>query len=128
MASVLAKEIEAALAQWDPAVKLGDKLYVSEVSDAATATRHHFAGEVTGLSGDVAKLDGYDFVYDATSGNFTRKPWRSERILRIDNALVIYVLPDTCDLDALRHECDGAELVITDGAAFRLADTRYSGR
>jgi hypothetical protein len=42
--------------------------------------------------------------------------------------MVFYVLPADCDLDGLRHERDGAELIITDGGSFRFVDTRYSGR
>jgi hypothetical protein len=101
---------------------------VSELSAITTGAKHHFAGEVTGISGDILHLDGYDFVYEESSGNVTRKQWRSERIIRVDNAMVFYVLPADCDLDRLRHERDGAELIITDGGSFRLVDTRYSGR
>lgn len=111
-----------------PALSIGEKLYVSELARNCSNRRHHFAGEVIGLTGDVARLSGYEFVYDEPSGNFERKPWKSERILRLDNAMVFYVLPVDCALEDLRHERNGSELVITDGGAFRLADSKYAGR
>jgi len=110
------------------AIAAGDKLYVAELGRDTAARRHHFAGEVTGLSGDLVRLAGYEFVYDEPTGNFERKPWMSERILRLDNAMVFYVLPDDCVVENLAHERNGSELVITDGGSFRLVDTKYSGR
>jgi hypothetical protein len=80
------------------------------------------------MTGDILRLAGYDFVYEATSGNFERKSWQSERILRIDNTMVFYVLPADCALDALTHERNDTELVITDGGSFRLVDRKFAGR
>jgi hypothetical protein len=42
--------------------------------------------------------------------------------------MVFYVLPTDWGLDGLRHERDGAELIITDSGSYRFVDTRYSGR
>ncbi|MDH3239088.1 MAG: hypothetical protein OEO83_00335 [Alphaproteobacteria bacterium] len=109
-------------------IAAGDKLYVAEIPRESSNRRHHFAGEVTGLSDDIVRLAGYEFVYDEPTGNFERKPWLSERILRLDNAMVFYVLPGDCVLENLTHERNGQELVITDGGAFRLVDRKYSGR
>jgi len=110
------------------AIAAGDKLYVTEITGDPGARRHHFAGEVTGLTGDIVRLAGYEFVYDEPSGNFEPKPWMSERILRLDNAMVFYVLPADCVVENLVHERNGQELVITHGGSFRLVDTKYSGR
>ena len=126
--SLLSSETIALPDEPQPTVRQGDKLYVTELSTAATNTRHHFAGAVTGVSGEVVRLDGYDFGYEESSGNFIRKAMRSQRILRLDNSMVFYVLPADCDLDGLRHEREGSALIITDDGSFRLVDTRYSGR
>ena len=112
----------------EPVVRQGDKLYVTEFAITGTHARHYFAGEVTGVSGDVIRLDGYDFVYDESSGAFTRNPWRWKRIIRLDNAFVFFVLPEDCKLDALHLERDGTELIITEGGSYLLVDTGHSGR
>jgi hypothetical protein len=128
MASLLSNETTALPDRPQPAIRQGDKLYVTELSTAPTKSRHHFAGEVTGISGDVVRLDGHDFLYEESSGNFMRKSRCSQRILRLDNAMVFYVLPTDCDIEGLHHKRDGTALIITDGGSFEFVDPRYSGR
>lgn len=128
MASQISTETANRLGAANAAVRLGDKLYVAEYATNASNARHHFAGEVAGISGEVVRLDGYDFVYEESLGSFTRKPFRAERIVHLGSAMIFYVLPAHCSLGRLRHERHGNELIITDGGSFRLVDTRYSGR
>ena len=46
----------------EPSLRQGDKLYVSELSATAANAKHHFAGEVTGISGDLLQLDGAELA------------------------------------------------------------------
>jgi hypothetical protein len=128
MESEMSNESTIPSGEPEPVVQQGEKLYVTECSITGTNTRHHFAGEVTGISGDVVRLDGYDFVYGESSGTFTRNPWRWKRIIRLDNAFVFFVLPEDCKLDEIHLERDGTELIITQGGSFLLVDTAYSSR
>lgn len=128
MTTIDLSDLAAGVEPGAPAISVGEKLYIAEVSCSTETRRHHFAGEVVGITGDILRLVGYEFVYDAPTGNFERKPWQSERILRLDNAMVFYVLPPDCALEALTHERNATELVITDGGSFRLVDSKYSGR
>ncbi len=107
-----------------PAVKCGDKLHISQCCGDGVGHGEHFAGEVVGVSGELIRINGHVFIYDVSTGEFHRRAEPSERILRLDNTMIFTVLPSDCDLEALTHEHENGEIVLTDHKSFMLTDTK----
>lgn len=84
--------------------------------------RRHFAGKVIAVSGDLARVSGYVFVFDPTRNEYHRRRNVRTRILGLaDAGLVIYVIPEDVVLDELTYVLnDQRQLVVTDGRSFSL--------
>ena len=106
------------------AVKIGDKIHISESVADAVGHGEHFAGEVIGITGDVIRINGYVFAYVLSSGEFHREDQRSERILRLDNNMIFTVLPPECDMEALTHEREDGKVILTDHKFYTHIDTK----
>ena len=84
--------------------------------------RRHFVGEVIEVSGDLARMEGYVYVLDSMTNEYTRR--RTKRIRLIGLAApgnIINVLPPDADLEKVRY-AEGPEggLVVTDDKTFTL--------
>ncbi len=91
--------------------------------------RRHFAGEVEVCSEHGFRVRGRLFVYDGSRGEFVRKRGARTRVIFFDNLMIVNLLPDSVDPDALRYEHDSeGALVVTDGSDFAMDINEFSGR
>ena len=79
----------------------------------------HFVGEVIAYEDRLAKVRGYSFVRNAMTGEHIRKADPRVKIVPIGSpAFLIYELPRTVTVDALRFIAQDDRLVLTDDAGF----------
>lgn len=91
--------------------------------------RRHFAGVVEACSRGGFRVRGHLFVYDGARGQFVRKRGTRTRIVFFDNLVIVNLLPDSVDPDALRYEHDSEDaLVVTDGSDWSIDINEFSGR
>ncbi len=78
--------------------------------------KRHFAGTILAVDGAVARVEGHAFVYNTGNNEWEKRPDKRTRIIPLDDAdLVINILPDTVDVDALHYALVDRRLVATDG-------------
>ena len=79
----------------------------------------HFVGEVIAYEDRLAKVRGYSFVRNAMSGDHIRKSDPRIKIVPLDSpAFLVYELPRSVAVDALRFIAEDDRLVLTDDAGF----------
>ncbi|MBI4460145.1 MAG: hypothetical protein HY648_08820 [Acidobacteria bacterium] len=100
----------------------GEKIHVIARRRFEGDIRRHFVGEVRAATGNAARVEGYAFVFDKSSGIFVKRPERRSRIIGLlDAALIINILPPTVEVESLSYQMSGENhLVITDGKIFSL--------
>lgn len=100
----------------------GDKLHVISRQLFAQDLRRHFVGEVVAVSGVLARLQGYVFVYEPSRRQYVRRPEPRTRILGLtDGAQIINLLPGDVAIEKLSYVL-GPEgsLELTDARGFSM--------
>ena len=103
-------------------VKVGEKVHVMVRRRFDTDLRRHFAGEIVDVAENAIRVEGYVFVLDTVTNQYTRRPdMRSRIIALIDSVNIINVIPSATNLDKLVYKLskDG-RLVVTDGEHMSL--------
>ena len=110
-------------------VRLGEIVHVIERRIFAGDVRRHFVGEVEGFSEGSLRVKGYLFVYDSGASAFCRKPEMRTRLIPLDNRVIINVLPEGVEVEAVgyAHDTDG-NLTLTDKKGFELDISEFSTR
>ena len=99
----------------------GNVVLVAHRRMFAAEEPRYFLGQVIEFADGLAKVGGYTFVRDVSSGTFGRKDDLRIKILSIASpGLIVYQLPDTTDVQATHFETIGSECYITDGKALRV--------
>lgn len=110
-----------------PVIEIGDKVHVIARRLFEGDLRRHFAGEVTALSGDMIRLEGYTFVYNPWKNAYEKHTGKRTRIISVaDSGNIINVIPKEVSLDLLHYEFTNDILVITDDAGFLLNVNEFS--
>lgn len=94
----------------------GEKIHIVERRFFTDDLRRHFIGQVLKCTEQAIRVEGYVWVFDATSGLFVRKPEVRERIIWLGDRLTINVIPPETNLDAVKYVLDPQQgLLVTDG-------------
>lgn len=90
--------------------------------------RRHFVGIVERYDHGVMRVRGYAFVYDPKEGGFVRRKNPRERLIPLDNHVVVFILPDETEIGSVHYEVAGESgLVVTDSKHFKLEIGEFSG-
>jgi hypothetical protein len=99
----------------------GEKLHIIARRLFESEARRHLVGQVEAVSDTALRVIGYAFVLDKGRNEFVRRPEKRTRIFPLaDIGLVINVLPEDLDLDAVYYGRVGERTVIADGESFTL--------
>ena len=102
-------------------IKVGDKLHIITRRLFERDVRRHFAGEVTGFSGELHEVRGYAFVFNPGTNNYEKRPEPRIRIFSLGEAgLIVQRIPRGVAIESLEYRSIGKRLVVTDGRNFAL--------
>ena len=95
----------------------GEKVHVIERRLFDGDARRHFVGEVEAVTDIAIRVIGYTFVCNPMTGNFDRRePMRTRIIPLAASGMVVYVIPEAIDIEAVRYEWgSGNRLVVRAG-------------
>jgi len=111
----------------DLVVKPGDKLLACHRRLFESDEPRFFAGEVLSSNDWLVKLRGYSHFRNLNTGHFDRKGDIRTKILSVSGAYILYELPREVSVESLQIVSEGATVRLSDGAAFTLDLTEYSG-
>ena len=100
----------------------GEKVHIILRRNFEGDLRRHFIGEIVAANDTLARVAGYAFVLDNTTGQFGRRPERRIRIFGFaESGNIINVLPLNTDIEGcLYKQSPEGKLVVTDGKNFTL--------
>jgi len=103
-------------------VNKGDKMHIISRRLFEGDLRRHFAGEVIEVSGDLAQLAGYAYIFNPNTNEYVRMPETRQRIFGLASAeLIINMLPRDSRLEDLVYLINrDKRLVVTDLAGYSL--------
>ncbi len=112
----------------NPAIEVGDKLHIITRRQFENDVRRHFAGEVTGISGEVQQLRGYAFVFELGHNEYKRRPELRSRLLSVaQSGLIVTKIPTEIAIESLQYHMVDGQLVVTDGKSFTLDINEFGG-
>jgi hypothetical protein len=103
-------------------LKAGEKIHVIFRRKFEGDLRRHIAGEVTEVSEQAAKVEGYVYVLQIVDNQFVRAHGRRTRIISLTDAdNIINILPANADIEKITYAINKEKrLVVTDGENFAL--------
>ena len=83
--------------------------------------RRHFVGTVESHEGAIVRLKGYLFAMDSTQSQFVRREQLRTRIISLNDAVIVNVLPSQVKIDNITytHRPNG-DILVTDGTDWRF--------
>jgi hypothetical protein len=83
--------------------------------------RRHFVGTVESHECTIARVKGYLFAMDSTQSQFVRREQLRTRIISLNDAVIVNVLPAHVRIDRITytHRPNG-DILVTDGTDWRL--------
>jgi hypothetical protein len=100
---------------------IGSKIHIVQRRLFQQDVRRHFVGEITALTGLLLRTQGYTFVHNPGLNEYERRNEIRTRVFGlIDANLIINVLPEDADLEAIRYTLQNNRMVVTDGATFTM--------
>jgi hypothetical protein len=83
--------------------------------------RRHFVGTVEANDGSIVRVKGYLFAMDSTQSLFVRREQLRTRIVSLDDAVIVNVLPSHVKIDKITytHRPNG-DVLVTDGTDWHL--------
>ncbi len=90
----------------------------------------YFIGDVTAYEDGIAKVHGFTFVRDPSSGEYLRKQDPRTKIVSLTSpAFLVYELPPTTDIAGLAFAVYDQHVVLTDGQGLEMnmAETASMG-
>lgn len=78
--------------------------------------QRHFVGTVEAHEGSIVRVKGYLFAMDSTQSQFVRREQLRTRIVSLDDAVIVNVLPSHVKIDEITytHRPNG-DVLVTDG-------------
>ena len=102
-------------------IEVGDKLHIITRRLFEGDNRRHFAGEVTGVSGDLQEVRGYTFVFNRGTNEYKKRPELRTRIFSLGQAdFIVNKIPREVAMESLEYRTKDKRLVITDSRNFSL--------
>lgn len=100
-----------------PLLNAGEKVHVIERRMFDGDARRHFVGEVEAASDTAVRVTGYTFVCNPMTGSFDRREPARTRIIPLGaSGVVVYVIPEQIEIEAVRYEWGmGNRLVVRAG-------------
>lgn len=110
-------------------LQVGSKVHMVTRRLFEQDVRRHFVGEVKAVDGSIARLEGYAFVYNHATAGYERKPELRNRLLTLTDAgVLINLIPDDVEIDAVHYAVLDGNLVATDGGSYRLDINEFGTR
>jgi hypothetical protein len=109
----------------------GDIILVAHRRLFAKDAARFFLGRVVAYEAGMVKARGHSYVRDMITGNMLEKTEERTKLLALaSGTLIVYQLPDSVALDAIRFVSNGRQLTVTDGKAFvmNLAESSLGNR
>jgi hypothetical protein len=107
----------------------GDKVFIAYRRLFEKDESRFFVGCVDGFVDGIAKVTGHSFVRDAMAGTVVEKTELRTKIFAIaSGTLIVYVLPETVDIDSLTFLDREGALAMTDGQSFAMNLTEHPHR
>ncbi len=99
----------------------GDKVHIITRRLFHDDLRRHFAGEVTGVSGELCEIQGYVFVFNSGANEYHKRPKMRTRLFSLaDAGHIVNKLPREVDIASLEYRIVETNLVVTDMKTFSL--------
>lgn len=100
----------------------GDRIHLALRRIFSGEPRRHFVGTVHTATEQLARVDGWPWLFDPNKNVFVRAKEKRTRIISLlDAGNILHLLPPEVDADALRYQMlAGAHYVITDGKKFQM--------
>jgi hypothetical protein len=103
----------------------GEKLLMMPRRRFEKASVRLFVAEVLAVAGDLLRAKGWVYSYRAVPEGYIRKDDPFTFIARMDNDVLIVVLPPGCRIENLVFDLRGNLLKVTDGAGFEWVDPQH---
>lgn len=83
--------------------------------------QRHFVGTVESHEGTIIRVKGHLFAMDSTNSQFVRREQLRTRIISLNGAVIVNVLPAHVKIDEITytHRANG-DVLVTDGTDWRL--------
>jgi hypothetical protein len=102
-------------------LEIGDKVHIITRRLFDGDIRRHFAGEVTGISGELQEVRGYTFVFNTGANEYKKRPELRTRLFSLGQAdFIVNKIPREVAVKSLDYRFIDKRLVITDGHGFSL--------
>ena len=112
----------------EAAIEIGDKLHIITRRQFENDVRRHFAGEVTGISGTLHRIQGYAFVFNMGTNEFLKHPELRTRLFSLgEEGFIVNIIPSEVIIASLKYRLVENRLQITDGAKFVLDINEFGG-
>jgi hypothetical protein len=110
----------------DGIVRVGEKLLMVERKRFSEGRSRAFVGTVEAISGDLIRMQGWQWVYRAVPPGYVRKDQPITVVMRLDNDVLTVLLPDACRIADLSFTLRGNYLTISDGGGFEYLDPLHA--
>jgi len=105
---------------------IGEKIHIIERRFFKEDARRHFVGEVIRCTESTIRVIGYDWAIETMRG-FVRKPEKRERVIVLNEGLIINVIPNDVNLEDISYITTSQRTqVVTDGKKFSLDITEFT--
>ena len=111
-------------------LEVGEKIHVMIRRRFENDLRRHFVGEITEVGENVVRVEGYTFVLDTVTKQYTRRPELRTRIISLtDSGNIINVIPAATKLEAVTYKMsEDNRLIVTDGEHLSLDVNEFGVR
>ena len=110
----MSSQHHSVLEQGDPILIITRRNFAEDVS-------RHFVGHIERYDLSAIRVAGYAFIYDSAHDRFIKRQQQRTRIFRLDNQIVLFVLPSDTEVASIRYEVDAEHgLTVTDGRHVKL--------
>ena len=97
-------------------LKQGEKVHVIHRRKLEKEPRRHFIGTVEGYDQGVARITGHLYTLERNSLSYVKRPEKRTRLVSIVSGdVLVNVLPDDVNLDAITYQQKGKTVRVTDG-------------
>ena len=111
-------------------ISKGEKIFVVTRRLFEGDIRRHFVGEITDVSKEAVRAEGYAFVFDESKNEFIRREKKRTRIFPLtDSGIVINIISKEVLLEEIRYGVNVKnQRVITDGKSFSMNVSEFGSQ
>ncbi len=102
-------------------INIGEYVHIIHRQLFQGDAQRHFVGTVEGHESNLIRVEGYLFAMDSTHSQFVRREQLRTRVVALDDAVIVNVLPSSVKIDHITytHQPNG-DVHITDGTDWHL--------